>query len=275
MAGELIRRTYVAQISDMHVIDPLRHDELFCDVNARLRETIAAINTESPGMDAVLATGDLTNWGRIEQYEQLLSLVEPLKVPLLAIPGNHDDRDRTRTSFPDLPWADADHASWDVTINKHVRIIGLDSTIADADGADFDAERETWLSDVLAQTDENVTQTLLALHHPPFQTGIAWMDDNGFQNLDRLRSVLRGSGIDRIVCGHLHRPIQAVVAGIPAMVGLSTVQHVALDLAPGSAVSLINEPAGYQIHRFDEDESITHTRYIDSGVQAFTPAWAN
>lgn len=267
--------TYVAQLTDMHVIDPERHDELFVPVNERLHEAVTGIEAETPNMDAVLATGDLTNWGRAEQYDHLVGLLSDLTTPVLAIPGNHDDRDRLRHYFPDLPWADAEHASWDVTVNNHVRIIGLDSTIPDEDGAEFDNDREEWLCDMLAKSPQDgVTQTVLALHHPPFSSGIQWMDKSGFVGLDRLKSVLKDSGIDRILCGHLHRPVQSVVSGIPAMVGISTIQHVALDFSDDASVSLINDPAGYQIHRFQGDESVTHTRYIDTDWSAYTPAWA-
>lgn len=275
MNKTMSKRTYVVQLTDMHVIDPLNHDELFVDVNGRMAEAVTAINAETPVIDVVLATGDLTNWGRVEQYEQLMDLLGPLEAPVLAIPGNHDDRSRLRGCFPDLPWVDASHASWDMVVNNHIRIIGLDSTVPGEGGAAFDAEREAWLSDALAQEPgEGVEQTILAMHHPPFLSGIQWMDDSGFENLDRLVSILDESSIDRILCGHLHRPVQSAVGGIPAMVGVSTVQHIALDFAEDAPIALIKDPAGYQIHRFDGDQSLTHTRYIAYGEEAFTPDWA-
>ena len=82
-------------------------------------------------MAVVLGTGDLTNWARPGEYERLAELLAPLTVPFLALPGNHDDRDLLRATFPTTPWIDAAHASWVTTVgagDERVRIVGLDST---------------------------------------------------------------------------------------------------------------------------------------------------
>ena len=100
------------------------------------------------------------------------------------------------------------------------------------------------------------------------------MDRSGFVGLDRLAGVLSDHPVERVVCGHLHRPITSSVAGIPVQVGLSTVEHVALDLAPGADVTLVQEPVGYQLHRVTGRDVVTHTRYIDNGAQPYRPAWA-
>ncbi len=267
--------TFIAQISDTHVIDPENHEPLFVPNNERFKDAVSSIERETPRLHAVLATGDLTNWGRQPQYAALAEMLESLTIPFLPIPGNHDHRDRFRATFPDMPWADADHASWVTTVNDHVRIIGLDSTNPGAHGAAFDDEREAWLSDVLADTQPDGVQTILALHHPPFSSEIQWMDRSGFEGRDRLIGVLQDSGISRIFCGHLHRPMQSVVAGIPAQVGLSTIWHVALNLEDDADIQLINGPAGYQIHRFSGSESVSHVRYIATEAEPFRPAWAD
>ena len=113
--------------------------------------------------------------------------------------------------------------------------------------------------------------TLLALHHPPFATGVGWMDDSGFVGLDRLEAVLAEHPVDKVVCGHFHRSVSAMISGIPVQVGLATVQHVDLDLAPGAGVSLIVDPIGYQIHRIAGSSVVTHTRFIETGAPAHRP----
>ena len=80
----------IAQLTDPHVVVPGTDEELFVDNNERLAGAVRQVNQESPQMSAVLATGDLTNWGHPAEYEALASLLEPLAVPVLAIPGNHD-----------------------------------------------------------------------------------------------------------------------------------------------------------------------------------------
>ena len=97
------------------------------------------------------------------------------------------------------------HASW-VTEVGGVRIVGLDSTVPGEPGAEVDEERERWLRDVLAVEFDGVT--ILAMHHPPFATGVGWMDASGFVGLDRLEAVLVANPVDKVVCGHFHRPVE-------------------------------------------------------------------
>lgn len=279
----------IGQLTDTHVVEPDTDERLYVDNNQRLATAVSMLNAESPTLDAVLATGDLVNWGRADEYEALVELLAPLDAPLLPIPGNHDDRDRIRASFPDMPWADASHASWVHHIDG-VRIIGLDSTIPEASGAAFDDARDEWLRRVLAPTGDTLP-TILAMHHPPFVTGIGWMDKSGFEGLDRLAATLADSQldrVDRIVCGHFHRPMTAAIAGVTAQVGLSTVQHVDLDLAPEAPIKLVLDPPGYQIHHISgagtassppgseaEFCMVSHTRYLETGHDGFIPYWAD
>ena len=54
--------------------------------------------------------------------------------------------------------------------------------------------------------------TVIFMHHPPFTTGIARMDEHGRANAAELADVVaRHRQVQRIVCGHLHRSIQALV----------------------------------------------------------------
>ena len=261
----------IAQVTDTHVVEVDTAEELHVDNNGRLAEAVAGIGAESPAVVAVLATGDLANDGRPGEYAALARLLAPLAVPVLPIPGNHDDRALLRSVFPDLPWVDADHASWVVDV-AGVRVVGLDSTIPGHPGARFDHAREEWLRAVLAAPHGGTT--LLTVHHPPFETGIGWMDSAGFDGLGRLASVLADHPVDRILCGHLHRPVVSSLAGVVVQVGLSTVQSVALDLDSAASTSLILDPSGYHLHRISDGNVVSHTRYIADGAEPFVPAWA-
>lgn len=268
--------TLLAQLTDTHVVEPDTDEVLYVDNNERVAAAVASIKAEAPAVDAVVATGDLTQWGQPTEYATLATLLDPLTVPVLPLPGNHDDRDGLRECFPDHPWADTSHASWVVVVGA-VRIVGLDTTLPGEPGAEFDTDRERWLTSTLARDHDG--PTILAMHHPPFRTGIGWMDDNGFLGLDRLEGVLsvaaRSRAVDRILCGHLHRPISSAVAGIPAEVGISTAVHVALDLRPGGPVRIVRDPAGYRLFAVDGVSIVGHTRYTEPAAAAFTPDWAD
>lgn len=259
----------IAQLSDTHVVARGSDAELHVDNNAQVAEAIDSLCAETPAISAVVVSGDVTNDGRSDEFAMFADLCAPIEMPLLPIPGNHDDRSLLRSTFPDVGWEEADHASWVAEV-AGVRVIGLDSTRAGEDGAEFDDERAAWLSEVLAAAFDG--PTLLAMHHPPFITGIGWMDDAGFLGLDLFRSAIAGSAVDRIMCGHLHRPMTSTVGGVVAQVGISPVQHIALDLDPDSGIALVRDPIGYQIHRIVDREIVTHTRYTGTDEQAFTPA---
>ena len=267
---------HLAQLSDTHVVADGTEEVLYVDNNARAAMAVDAICGEAPAVAAVLATGDLTQWGTDAEYDKLAEVLAPLNVPILPIPGNHDTRAGLRRCFSDHPWPAAqsggDHLSWVVELDG-VRIIGLDTTVPGLAGAAFDPDREAWLRAALSTS--HAGPTLLAMHHPPFATGIEWMDASGFVGLDRFLGAIAEAPVDRILCGHMHRPMSSMVAGVTAEVGMSTAVHVALELAPEGPVQMIRDPIGYRIFRIDGSTIVGHTRYVGTGEAPFAPAWAD
>jgi 3',5'-cyclic AMP phosphodiesterase CpdA len=261
----------IAQLTDTHVVAWDTDAVLYVDNNERAATAVAMLDAETPAPAAVVMTGDLVNDARPDEYAALVEILEPLSVPVLPLPGNHDDRELLRTTFGGFDWPDTEHLSW-VRVVDGVRVIGLDTTRVGHHGAEFDDDRAEWLAGALAAPHDGAT--ILAMHHPPFVTGIDWMDRAGFVGLDALRDLVATSPIDRIICGHMHRPIGSSVGGVATQVAMSTVQHVALDLAPAATVSLVRDPVGYQLHRVDGRDVVTHSRYIDTGEQTFAPDWA-
>ena len=70
--------------------------------------------------------------------------------------------------------------------------------------------------------------------------------------------------VQRVVCGHHHRPIVTRWAGTVGSVAPSTAHQVTLHLAPGNEPSTFTlEPPAYQIHTWDEAAGlISHTAYV-------------
>jgi len=260
----------LAQLTDTHILDPERGDEQMVDNNHRLALAVEAINAEHPRPEVVLATGDLTNNGHPGEMEQLEQLLAPLEVPLLALPGNHDDQEAFRATF-DMAWAD-DHLSWVADLGE-LMIVGLDTTVPGQHPGLLDATREQWLQEALTETAGR--PTAIAMHHPPFLSGLDAMDASTLGRADAFAKVVSSyDNIQRILCGHLHRPVVTTVSGVTTSSCLSTVHHVGLNLNPGAKIELIRDPAGYQLHRVSNGNWITHTRYIDTGEVAVVPAWA-
>lgn len=255
----------IAQLTDTHVSvgDHGPGVRYWAENGRRLRSAVRALNEETERPAVVVGTGDLVECGQEAAYAELMTLLEALQVPFWPVPGNHDSPARLRATFPDMPWADG-HASWSQTIpGTDVTIIGLDSTDRGRAGGFVDHDRLEWLSDRITEASG---PTIVAMHHPPFMTGIDWMDAHGFENLHLLEKVFHALPPTRIIAGHYHRSITCQVGPVAASVGLATAPHVHLDLSNAAVPAIINDPIGYQLHCVLDGEPhqvITHIRYVD------------
>ena len=90
------------------------------------------------------------------------------------------------------------------------------------------------------------------MHHLPFLTGSALFDAMVLQERDALLDCLHGhSNIERVLCGHFHRACVADLLGIPVIVCPSSAHAYPLQYQGGAKEPLvIDEPAGFAIHRF-------------------------
>lgn len=261
----------LAQLTDTHVIDPASDtSDMLLDNNQRLALAVEQLRQETVKPDAILATGDLTDHGTEVEMDLLMELLAPLDAPILAIPGNHDVRSTFAPAF-DLPWASDDNLSWSVDVGD-LRIIGLDTLVEGSHGGLFDEQRQAWLADALAQaTDRPV---LIAMHHPPFLSGIGWMDTMGLGRRDAFEELVSAHpNVVRIVCGHLHRPQITTVGGITTSTGPATIHHIELDLSAEARVGIVPDPGGYHLHYHHDGHWVSHIRFIDTG-ETVRPSWA-
>lgn len=260
----------IAQISDTHVVAAgtrLHRDQV--DPNALLARAIERLNRLSPRPDLALFTGDLTNNGTAEEYAELKALLGRLELPFYLAIGNHDERAAflSELDYPHL--AACDGFVQYVVDDYPVRLIVLDTSSRAHHHGEFCAARLDWLQARLAE--RSGQPTIVALHHPPFDTGVALMDGPGPEWASGLVAALAGCGdVERIVCGHIHRPVQALVGGRFASVCPSTAQQLNLDLAPGAPGTehldeglYALEPPGFQLHKWDGARLVTHTLLVD------------
>jgi 3',5'-cyclic AMP phosphodiesterase CpdA len=216
-----------------------------------------------PRPDVVLATGDLVDVGTAEEYRHLRELLAPLPMPVFLIPGNHDDRAALSAVFADHAYLPRDGGFLQYAVEGYpLRLIGLDTHVPGS-GAGLMCERRlAWLDARLGEAPAR--PTLIFMHHPPFATGIDHMDAIGLGGADLMAAVVgRHPQVERVVCGHLHRPIQVRWAGTVACSAPSTAHQVVLDLAP-AAPSVFNfEPPAILLHVWDERLGlVTHTSYV-------------
>ncbi len=187
----------LAQLTDTHVVDPEGDNDLLVDNNHRLELAVERLNAETVQPLAVLATGDLTDNGSPTEMELLTGLLAPLEAPLLPLPGNHDRRETFREAF-DMPWATEDsHLSWATDVGD-LHIIGLDTLMPGTHGGMFDPERQRWLTEALDAS--GTKPTVIAMHHPPFLSGIHWMDSMRLEGMKTFTEIVaRNTNVIRIL----------------------------------------------------------------------------
>ena len=254
--------TLIAQISDLHVYSPDKLAYGIVDTNPLVAKAIKQLSRLTPQPDAVVASGDLVHKGTPEEYEVLKTILAPLNCPLYLMPGNHDQRDNLRQAFANHTYLPGDLSHLSYVVDAYpIRMIMLDSIVPGQGGGCVDAERLSWLEQQLLAAP--ATPTLIFIHHPPFATGIPWMDRNRFQGHGALENLLRQHPqVKRVSCGHLHRGIYRAWAGTVASSQPSLVHQGAIDFAPESPSQFAMEPPAYQLHIWTGETLISHTVYV-------------
>ncbi len=252
----------IAQITDTHVKPrgELLLDQF--DSYSALERAIERINGCSPLPDLLVATGDLAADGRPEEYAALRSLLDGARMPYLLLPGNHDDRGNLRDAFPGQPFEDGRFLMY-AADDWPLRIVALDTVVAGRPHGEFCPARCRWLDDVLSEQPDR--PTVVMMHHPPFATGIAHMDGMGLLDPSGFAAVVARHGqIVRILCGHIHRPIQTMFAGVPVSVAPATSFQVELKLDDSKGIKLTKEPPAFQLHNWSPGGGLlSHTAYVE------------
>jgi len=257
----------LAQISDLHIKRPGALAYRRVDTAAALTRTIERLNALAPRPEAVVITGDLVDLGTVEEYRHLRSLLAPLAIPYYLLIGNHDDPEALREVFDDHAYLHTGETFLQYAVDVGpLRLVALDSRTPGASAGMLDETRLAWLE---AQLEAARAQpVVVALHHPPFLSGIDHMDR---QRLDptsstRLADIIRRfDNIERVICGHVHRPMFVRFGGTIASAVPAPAHQVALDLRDDAPSAFMMEPPAYALHRYDPATGIvTHHAYVDA-----------
>ncbi|MDA0165152.1 metallophosphoesterase [Solirubrobacter ginsenosidimutans] len=231
--------TLIAQLSDPHI----RLDDAVSQ--AALAAGVARVLTLNPLPTAVLVTGDIANSGDPREHARALELLAPLPMPVHRLAGNHDlFGERTRYAV------DA----------KGVRIIACDTSIPGRDDGTLELD---WLAERLAE--DRDTPTIVAMHHPPLRTGLAWLDEIGLPSAERSalgELLVAAPNVRRVVAGHVHRVIHDTLGGCGVITCASTNIQSGLDFIATEMV-LTSEPPSLLVHALlDSGDLVTHVQAI-------------
>ncbi|MFO1038788.1 MAG: phosphodiesterase [Geminicoccaceae bacterium] len=238
----------LVQLTDLHVRPPGRLANGVVDTNRLAAEAIDSVLAMRPTPDAVLVSGDLTDRGTEEEYRVVRDLLDRLPMSVHVVPGNHDNRAPMRAAFADRPEFATDPFFLHYAVDLgDLRLIALDTVVAGQSHGELCPTRLAWLERALAEAPER--PTLVMMHHPPFLCGIGHMDRINCRDGDALGAIVeRHPQIERIVCGHHHRPIQVRWRGTVVNVAPSVAHQVELGLEPQSPAAFRLEPPGFLVH---------------------------
>ena len=264
----------IAQLTDLHVRPHGMLANRVVDTNAMLERALKHVAALDPVPDAVIMSGDLTDMGLAEEYEILADLIRRhLKMPAYLIPGNHDRRETMKQGLSGLRGIVDDPDFIQYTVDDFpLRLVMLDSVVPGAGHGELCAARLSFLDRALAAAPKK--PTVVVLHHPPITCGIAMMDKINLHTAGAFAAVIaKHPQVERVLCGHHHRPIIARFAGTLVQVAPSVAHQVTLDLKPDAEGSLIMEPPAYLLHRWTpENGLVSHQAYVGTypGPYPFT-----
>ena len=260
----------LAQISDLHFLPKGMLAFGRVDTARCLEQALEHLNALEPAADAVLITGDLTNDGDAPVWAELMALLGRLRAPVFPIPGNHDDRELMRAAFAQRDLFPAEGPLRFAVDLGALRLIGLDSLIPGEPAGRLGTDQLAWLDRQLGGAPER--PALVALHHPPFPTGIDHMDAMMLEDGDALAEVVgRHPQVARVLCGHVHRSVQCRFAGTLGQIGPGVAHAVQLTLA-GAPARWVLEPPAVLLHEWRDGRGlVSHLDFIgDFAVGQFS-----
>ena len=215
------RPVLIAQVTDCHL--PADPEGSYRGIDPRLNLVTLLDRIKAKQPDLLLLTGDLSEDGSEASYRSLRSIFRSLRVPVLALPGNHDDAGLLEETFPGSPVETisvSSHGAW--------QIVRLNSCIP---GAPEGRVSDRAVADLEEHLAGNVgCPQLLALHHQPMAVGNPWIDRYPLLNPQPLLQVVdRHPGVKAVVWGHIHQAFAAVRNGTLMLGGPSS----AINTLPG------------------------------------------
>jgi len=240
------------QLSDSHLFRAADQRLLGIDTSASLVAVVDAAGAEGE-IDALIATGDLSQDRSAESYDRFATAIVALGAPVYWLPGNHDDPGpfhQRRDGFPLPPRRPLALGDW--------QLILLDSVVAGSDGGQLAAAELAYLQNELAAS--AARHVLIAMHHHPLPSGCAWLDGMQLANSAELWSLVeQDRRVRGILCGHVHQAIdRPAVNGLRVLASPST----CFQFLPGSdAFAVDDSQPGYRHLRLHDDGTI-ETRVV-------------
>jgi Icc protein len=191
----------IVQVSDCHLPGDRMQSYRGINPHDNLGTLMERVRNFEP--DLLLASGDLSEDGSAASYQGVKACLDLPLVPVLALPGNHDDPVLLAEYFPGSPVDSisvTDHSGW--------RLVRLNSCLPGRpEGRVSDAALED-LENFLDGPDQR--PVIIALHHQPVFIGSPWIDKYSLINPERMLALIkRHESVRAVTWGHIHQVFDA------------------------------------------------------------------
>ncbi|HEY3507068.1 MAG TPA: phosphodiesterase [Actinocatenispora sp.] len=257
----------IAHLSDPHITT----GALAAEPASGLYRALGRVLTLEPWPDCVIVTGDLVDGGTPEEYAALREIIGRFRLPVHLVAGNHDDSANLVAEFGGTLVGGTPSSARYTVEYPEMTLVVLDSRVPGTPAGTLGAEQLAWLDGELSRRPD--VPAMVALHHPPIEVGIPFMDGIRLTDGPGLLDVLaRHPHVVRLLAGHLHRPVSADVAGTVMSVAPSTYRQIDLCTRVEAPFGYVHEPTAFLLHRLTGASCVTHTVQVSHAaapVQGF------
>jgi 3',5'-cyclic AMP phosphodiesterase CpdA len=233
---------HFVQLSDTHLVrdgDGLVHGVRPYE---RLDAALAHVARREPRPAFVLLTGDLIHDDEPASYELVRRLTDELEMPVHFVVGNHDVRSAFARILLDDPEG-GDEPRYRTFEHEGVRFVLLDSSVPGEVPGHLDAEQLSWLESLLSAAPD--APAVVVVHHPPTNTGVAWLDEHKVDNGDELLTLMAAApGARHLLFGHVHMPMVVESHGVLCIGAPSTAWQFGDDV---NSAQVNAEPGAYRV----------------------------
>jgi Icc protein len=202
----------IAHISDFHL--PTKKDSRANGVlpHANLDLAVETLKAQNPKPNLIMLGGDLLEDGEKGSYQVVAEKFKDFEAPVHTVLGNHDHL----KSFKKSSLArnkDHDRAYYSFDHNK-VHVVVLYSVCPKKQHGRLDEEQLLWLSVNLYEN--RGKPVVIFLHHPPFDSGVAWLDKIKLLNDEEFWNIVPpySKNILGVFASHFHIQLFCKVKGV-------------------------------------------------------------
>jgi 3',5'-cyclic-AMP phosphodiesterase len=211
-----------------------------------LTATLAQAQSHEWPPDAVLVTGDIVQ-DDPAGYAHFRRMFGSLGMPVLCLPGNHDEPAIMRRELHGAPFVVCGHfdlGRW--------RIVLLDSSKPGSASGFLSAQTLDALEEALASAHNR--HCMVCLHHHPIAMDSRWLDRVGLENAAEFLQIIdRHRNVRAVVWGHVHQSYDGLRKGVRM---LATPSTCAQFLPHAADFAVDRRPPAYRTLQLHADGSL-------------------